>query len=120
MPNKISHSLNIFLYFYPCLFIFIVSKTTVDHYAEQLFLYHVKFFCIHLHCDGVKATRLSAGIFPSLINPIVKHYIYFDDSNLHFTFYITSVYICCMNYFELFEIPVSLTVDKTEIIKKIF
>src|SRR4051812_30741401 len=30
------------------------------------------FFNNHLHCAGVSATRLSAGIFPSQINPITS------------------------------------------------
>ena len=39
-----------------------------------------------------------------------------------FTFYIlySSFYICCMNYFELYDIPVSLKTDKREISKKYF
>jgi len=30
-----------------------------------------KFLTIHLHCAGVRATLLSAGIFPSFNKPIV-------------------------------------------------
>src|SRR6185503_18907709 len=36
------------------------------------------FFCIHLHCAGVRATLLSAGIFPSRNKPIlIIHYWFY-------------------------------------------
>jgi len=43
-----------------------------------------------LHCDGVSATLLSAGVFPSLIKPI-DSICNFEGGNLHFTFNIQRV-----------------------------
>jgi molecular chaperone HscB len=75
-----------------------------------------KFLWSHLHCAGVSATRLSAGIFPSLIKPIFSINRFLKVAS----YTILKNYFCGMNYFELFDLPVSIRVDKTQLAKKYF
>jgi molecular chaperone HscB len=75
--------------------------------------------CNHLHCAGVSATRLSAGVFPSLIKPIVSIH-----RNLVAAIYANHfkevAYLCVMNYFELFGFEEAPAIDKRLLSEKYF
>src|ERR1043165_6697007 len=69
MPRRISQSLISSLTSAPAEMYSLSAKHRCGEDCTTIFRLEA-FFWIHLHCAGVNATLLSAGILPSFINPI--------------------------------------------------
>ena len=79
-----------------------------------------RFLCTHLHCEGVSATLLSCGIFPSLISPILSIHVLVVWQAIYILHLICIGLPLVMNYFELFETPVTLIMNQEALSTKFF